>query len=95
MIHRLKTWPSYWQAIDEGRKNFEVRRDDRGFQVGDLLILECFDPKNGVYVLDYTDGSREPKRCTRRITYILTGGHMGVEPGFVIMGLEPETSDAG
>lgn len=42
--HGLKTWPVYFQAIIDGRKNFEVRYDDRGFQTGDTVILREYDP---------------------------------------------------
>jgi hypothetical protein len=31
--------PEYFNAIVEGRKNFEVRYNDRGFQVNDILRL--------------------------------------------------------
>lgn len=37
--HILKTWDVYWDAIERGEKLFEIRRDDRGFQKGDILIL--------------------------------------------------------
>lgn len=37
--HRLRTWPRYYQAVVEGRKTFEVRKDDRAFAVGDVLHL--------------------------------------------------------
>lgn len=49
MIHELKTWPEYFQAIVEGRKRFEIRRDDRPFAVDDELGLREWDPKAGEY----------------------------------------------
>lgn len=42
--HRLKTWPEYYQAMQENRKPFELRFNDRDFQEGDQLILEEFVP---------------------------------------------------
>lgn len=39
MTHELKTLPQYWDAVQRGEKTFEVRRDDRGFQKGDVLEL--------------------------------------------------------
>jgi hypothetical protein len=39
MLHELKTWPFYYQAVKSGKKTFEVRRNDRFFQVGDILHL--------------------------------------------------------
>lgn len=30
--HTLKCWPNSYDAIADGRKRFEWRRDDRGFE---------------------------------------------------------------
>lgn len=38
-IHRLKTASTAWDAIKAGEKTAEFRRDDRGFEVGDILEL--------------------------------------------------------
>ena len=40
--HVLKTWTTYFNAVVSGGKNFEVRKDDRGFQKGDILCLQCW-----------------------------------------------------
>ena len=42
-IHELKTKPEYFEAARKQQKNFEIRRDDRDYQVGDLVKLEEFD----------------------------------------------------
>lgn len=42
--HELKTWPQYFERIISGEKTFEVRKDDRGYQAGDVLVLREFDP---------------------------------------------------
>lgn len=81
--HELKVWPDYFWAISDGRKNFEVRRDDRGFQTGQILWLRKYDPKDTNFVTNGYDGNSE----FARITYILTGGQFGIEPGYVVMGL--------
>lgn len=39
MRHFLRIKSKYYNDILSGKKNFEVRFDDRGFKVGDLLIL--------------------------------------------------------
>jgi len=44
MTHHLKTWPQFYQRIVDGTKTFEVRLNDQGFQCGDDVILEEYDP---------------------------------------------------
>lgn len=38
-VHVLKAAHPYFSAILNGRKSFELRKDDRGFEVNDLLVL--------------------------------------------------------
>jgi hypothetical protein len=57
--HELKTWPECFQAIKRGQKTFDIRENDRNFQVGDILVLREFKPCKfcngaGTY-RDYTD----------------------------------------
>ena len=42
--HHLKTWPAEFSAVISGQKKFELRRNDRDFQVGDVLVLKEFVP---------------------------------------------------
>lgn len=74
--HELKTWPPYYQAVEEGRKPFEARKADRPFAVGDVLILKEFDPERGY----------SGRELRRRVTYMLADPTF-VRPGFVILGL--------
>lgn len=43
MIHRLKIYKAYADAILEGIKTFEIRYDDRGYQKGDLVEFNVID----------------------------------------------------
>lgn len=81
--HQIKLWPEFYEAVMDGRKTFEIRRDDRdgGFHVGDYLILREWDPADAKR--GYTG-----KQTSRRVSYVLSGGQFGVEEGFVVMGLE-------
>lgn len=45
MIHKLKIWPEYYKAVRDGKKNFEVRNNDREFSFGDIVYLKEWDPK--------------------------------------------------
>lgn len=40
MIHQLKLSSKYFDDVQNGTKTFEVRKNDRGFNVGDILILK-------------------------------------------------------
>jgi hypothetical protein len=48
MIHELKIWPTFYSRVKSGVKTFEVRKNDRGFQSGDTVILKEFDPSVGM-----------------------------------------------
>lgn len=45
MTHQLKTWPQFYNRVADGSKTFEVRNNDRGFQMGDLVELHEWDPE--------------------------------------------------
>lgn len=42
-IHHLKSWPQFFSELRNGTRTHELRRNDRAFSVGDLLILHEFD----------------------------------------------------
>jgi ASC-1-like (ASCH) protein len=49
MKHRLKIWPEYFEAVLSGKKTFEIRKNDRGFQVNNLLLLQEYNPEAEEY----------------------------------------------
>lgn len=84
MVHELKTDPEVFDDVVKGVKTFEIRKDDRGFKVGDSLHLRRTrysgnDMKNG-NPLEYTGES-----YTVVVTYILRGPIYGLIDGWVIM----------
>lgn len=83
--HELKAWPQYFRRVWDGSKTFEVRRDDRGFGVGDVLLLREYDPE-----LDSKNpGERWTGReLTASVTYLLRGGQLGIEKGYVVMSIK-------
>lgn len=94
--HELKTWPEFFDAVDRGDKTFEVRRDDRSFQVGDRMKLIRWDPHTRRAV--DRDGKSwprpqwEPASITVRITYKLPGGRFGIDEHHCVLGI---TKDLG
>ena len=77
MIYNLKTWPSYFQEIIEGTKTFEVRRQDRNFHSGDILILEEYDPLSDTYT----------GRNIKKEVGFMISGEFGVKNGYCVMSL--------
>ena len=37
--HHLKCEAEYFQAVERGKKKFELRKNDRDFQVSDMVYL--------------------------------------------------------
>ena len=88
--HNLKTLAPYWDAVARGEKTFEVRRDDRGFQKGDILLLRRMDDDNRRIYQTANGHSSFPDyvlTIKARVEYVLTGGQFGIEPGYVVMAL--------
>lgn len=77
--HELKICNEHFEDIWNGVKTFEIRRNDRNFQVGDELCLKEFNPETEKYT-----GSI----CHVKVKYILKGGHFGLKKGYVIMSIE-------
>lgn len=78
MTHDLRTWKPYFQEVWDGKKKFEVRKNDRDFKVGDILTLMEYDHKQD----QFTD-----RWLQANVDYILFGGTFGVESGYVVMSL--------
>ena len=75
--HELKILPQYFQAVWSGIKTFELRKDDRDYQRGDILVLREWDGEN------YTGSAI----CVK-VTYILQNAEKyGLKDGYVIMGI--------
>lgn len=41
--HELKILPQYYAAVAIGTKTFEIRKNDRDYQTGDIVILKEYD----------------------------------------------------
>jgi hypothetical protein len=76
MVHGLKITPNYFEKVVSKEKTFEVRYNDRNFQVGDILKL-----------MEYVDGSYTGRSVYAKITYILRDFE-GLQPNFVVISIE-------
>lgn len=79
MTHEIKILESYADAIVEGRKTFEVRLNDRGYNCGDYVhFVEVL--YNGIPI------PHPLKDMKFRITYVHSG--LGLEKDYVVFGIE-------
>lgn len=82
MEHRVKTWPPFFKDVLRGKKSFEMRLNDRDYQVGDVLVQEEFDPE----LKDYTG-----RRWRQEITYVMRAEDIpqnwGLKEGWCILGV--------
>jgi hypothetical protein len=85
-VHELKTHPEPFMALACLRKWHEVRRNDRDFQVGDVLVLREYDPTKGPNVGEVRGYSGN--ECYRVITYISEGGTWGLPPDLCVLSLQ-------
>ena len=91
--HQMKLNDRYFDAVANGTKSFEIRKDDRGFRVGDVLELYRVND-NGLYVSNdgtYASNDRSGlKPIQVKVTYIFTHNDFpaGIPEGFVVMSIE-------
>jgi len=87
--HELKIWPGPFADVVEGRKRFEWRKDDRGFEVGDTLLLREWglDGKVPHWFVGYTG-----KTCEVKVLHIVRGMYTppkwGIPRDYCIMSIE-------
>lgn len=48
-VHHVKCWPEFFEPIFAGLKTFEIRLNDRDYQVDDLLVLQEWTPHFHAY----------------------------------------------
>jgi hypothetical protein len=87
MRHELKTDPDVFQAVWDRKKQYEIRKADRPFAVGDELYLrETFATGAEIAAgraLDYTG-----RIAYRTIAHILHGPVYGLVDGWVIISFD-------
>lgn len=90
--HELKCWPAPFQALADGRKTCEWRKNDRDYDAGDTLHLREWNPGDwAIPVGRYT--GRELRLI---VTDIQHGRNWGIPEGYVMMSVKPvDTTPAG
>lgn len=77
VIHELKIWPDYYWEVFLGHKTFEIRKNDRDFKTGDMVILKEWNPITKLYT---------GNKLARKIIYILKDVE-GLEKDFILMSI--------
>lgn len=83
ITHRLKTWDTVFEAVMNGTKRAEFRKNDRDFQVGDSLRL-CEWEWDGLGGGEYTG-----RECVRLVTHVVCGPGFGIQEGFAMLSISP------
>ena len=83
MIQVLKIKQQYADRIADRVKKFEVRKNDRDYQVGDIIRFNVLDNEG----YEHTDYSHPLNNTEWQIIYIHTG--LGMEKDYVVLGIEP------
>lgn len=50
--HCIKIWPVYFSAVGDFTMRYQLRKNDRNYEVGDRLILQEWDPELKAYTLN-------------------------------------------
>lgn len=76
-LHELKIYPKYFDAVLNGNKQFEIRKNDRDFQVGDNIFLREWDN------IKYSG-----RTIFAEIAYVLDDKFIGLKEGYVALGIK-------
>jgi uncharacterized protein DUF3850 len=92
--HELKTWPPYFEHLLDGRKRFEVRKNDRRFAVGDVIKFREYVPKEQAAKHGEAEAYYTGRAYSMRVRYILDprpdrDPDCGLVAGHVVLDLEP------
>ena len=83
--HYLKIDPKFSKLRREGKKHFEIRFNDRDYQIGDMLHLQDYLPGFGYM----PEGGEEHKGTPTEVTEIVWISDFGMAPGFVCLSTKP------
>lgn len=78
-VQELKISPEFMEAQLNGLKNFEIRKNDRNFEVNDMLWLR-----------EWSNGEYTGRNISVSVTFITDYKQM---PGYVVMSTRPVQLD--
>ncbi|WGL50653.1 DUF3850 domain-containing protein [Nocardioides sp. BP30] len=93
--HILKVVAPYFDAVADGSKTFEVRKNDRAYQRGDTLVLWEYDDSGpGRPCQRWNCPECNPRHVRKVVTFVYSGDPRfgGIEPGTVVLALGDPSS---
>lgn len=79
IVHSVKLDYEYFAYVANGKKSFEIRKDDRPYEAGDFLFLQ-----------EYDDSGYTGEYCFAQINYVFgreDDDKPFVKEGFVTLGI--------
>lgn len=83
--HTLKTDPEVFEASLAHLRHYEIRYDDRGYKVGDTLILKETEFSAIEMLKQDKPLAFTGRELKKEISHILEGVQYGLYPGYVIL----------
>lgn len=83
--HEIKLRREFVEPILKRKKTFEIRKNDRGYQVGDKIRFTVVTENGNPAIKDDDVAYLESREFT--ITYVIGG--WGIKDGYVVFGIEP------
>ena len=75
--HELKILPQFFHDVIRGKKKAELRKDDRNFEVGDVLVLK-----------EWANGEFTGAWCSVTVTHIIRDcQEYGLDDGYCILSI--------
>ncbi|MBR2561241.1 MAG: DUF3850 domain-containing protein [Eubacterium sp.] len=81
LVHEIKLAELYYEDVAIGKKTFELRKNERGYKVGDALLMT-----------EFAGGRPTGRTIYADIIYILEG-YTGLQEGYAILGIKVTRAD--
>ena len=78
--HKIKILRDFADAVYSGDKTFEIRKNDRGYQKGDIVVFEAMADSA------FTMPTHPINKTKYTITYVLNG--WGIKEDYVVLGIK-------
>lgn len=85
-VHVLKLRKNYYDDVESGLKSFEIRKNDRSYRVGDVLVLQEVETTGKELTYQYTG-----REILKQVVYMTDFMQRDL---YVVLGIAPITYEA-